>query len=147
MDVRNVSTEHWCNAGDKVKPMYTQSTVSLRTPQIPYGLAWDWTRSSSMGSRQLTTWTMARLGQMGSRRTWTFFLHACEIIPSIFKLDKWIVMPSITTLFAKLSKYSCDWRSYSSFKFICITYHKGMSHPNVLKLSYRSNVKKTPSQK
>lgn len=43
-------------------------TVTLSPPEIPYGLAWEWTRASTVRSRQLTAWAM-------TRHTWQCVSH------------------------------------------------------------------------
>jgi hypothetical protein len=48
------------NRQGKLKYLRKPTPVSLCPPQIPYDLTWAWTRATTVGSQQLTTWAMAQ---------------------------------------------------------------------------------------
>jgi hypothetical protein len=77
---KSVSMEHWWNDIDRRKPL----PVPLCPPQVPRGLAWDWSWASAVGGQQLTSWDMA--GHSGVIARWSHQLWYLKVIIS----NNWI---------------------------------------------------------
>jgi len=57
--------------------------IPLGEPQIPYGLAWNRSRTSAVIERQLSSWAWARITRSGERQSLQNALMSVRRTPSV----------------------------------------------------------------